>query len=58
MEVAGREWNAAISANVLVSLERTENMAVENAAFVAASIFGGLCGVVGCVGDVERIADG
>ena len=36
MEIAGRKWNAAISANVLVSLERTENMAVENAAFVVA----------------------
>ena len=36
MEIAGREWNAAMSANVVVSLERTENMAVENAAFVAA----------------------
>jgi hypothetical protein len=29
-------WNAAISANVLVSLERTENMAVEKAAFTEA----------------------
>ena len=36
MEVDGRKWNAAISANVVVSLERTENMAVENAAFVVA----------------------
>ena len=25
MEIAGREWNAAMSANVVVSLERTEN---------------------------------
>ena len=35
MEVAGRLWNAAISANVLVSSERAAYMAVENAALVA-----------------------
>ena len=36
MELAGRKWNAAIAVNVVVSLERTANMAVENAAFVVA----------------------
>ena len=35
MEVAGRLWYVVMAANVVVSLERTENIAVENAALVA-----------------------
>ena len=45
-------------ARVLVSPERIEYKAVENAELVGEWFVEGWCGVVGCVGGVERVADG
>jgi hypothetical protein len=51
MVFGGRLWNVAIAENEADSLEITENIAVENAAFVM------ILSLADCVGSLEAVSE-